>query len=94
MYIIKVLETIFNDYFMKHLENNFLSSGHQNGFQSARSTGDLLSYVTSMWSSTLRDFSESFVVALDISKAFDRVKGALNTQIFEPIFVQTVSLIG
>ena len=48
-------------------------SDHQYGFRKARSTGDLLSYVTSIWSSALRDFGESFVVALDISKAFDRV---------------------
>ena len=39
----------------------------------ARSTGDLLSYLTHTWSSSLRNFGESFVVALDISKAFDRV---------------------
>ena len=39
----------------------------------ARSTGNLLSYLTHTWSSSLRDFGESFVVALDISKAFDRV---------------------
>ncbi|WP_435316543.1 reverse transcriptase domain-containing protein, partial [Klebsiella pneumoniae] len=39
----------------------------------ARSTGDLLSYLTHKWSSSLRKFGESFIVALDISKAFDRV---------------------
>ena len=33
----------------------------------------MLSYLTHLWSSSLRDFGESFVVALDISKAFDRV---------------------
>ena len=48
-------------------------SDHQHGFRKARSTGDLLSYLTHIWSSSLRDFGESFVVALDISKAFDRV---------------------
>ena len=50
-----------------------LLSDHQYGFRKARSTGDLLSYLTHIWSSSLRDFGESFVVALDISKAFDRV---------------------
>ena len=35
--------------------------------------GDLLSYLTHAWPSSLRNFEESFVVALDISKAFDRV---------------------
>ena len=37
------------------------------------STGDLLSYLTHTWSSSLRNFRGSFVVALDKSKAFDRV---------------------
>ena len=50
-----------------------LLSDHQYGFRKARSTGDLLSYLTHTWSSSLRDFGESFVIALDISKAFDRV---------------------
>ena len=39
----------------------------------ARITGDLLSYLTHAWSSSLRNFGESFVVGLDISKAFARV---------------------
>ena len=52
--------------------SNNLLSDHQYGFRKARSTGDLLSYLTHTWSSSLRDFGESFVVALDISKAFDK----------------------
>ena len=39
----------------------------------ARSTGDLLFYLSHAWSSSLRNFGESFIIALDISKAFDRV---------------------
>ena len=35
--------------------------------------GDLLSYLTHAWSSSLKNFGKSFVVALDISKAFERV---------------------
>ena len=34
---------------------------------------DLLSYPTHAWSSSLRNFGESFVVTLDIFKSFDRV---------------------
>ena len=71
--VAKVLETLLNYHFIKHLESNNLLSDHQYGFRKARSTGDLLSYLTHTWSSSLRDFGESFVVALDISKAFDRV---------------------
>ena len=64
---------MLNSHFIKHLESNNLLSDHQYGFRKARSTGDLLSYLTHTWSSSLRDFGESFVVALDTSKAFDRV---------------------
>ena len=71
--IAKVFETLLNSHFIKHLESNNLLSDHQYGFRKARSTGDLLSYLTHVWSSSLKNFGESFVVALDISKAFDRV---------------------
>ena len=70
--IAKVFESILNSHFLKHLESHFLLSDHQYGFRKARSTGDLLSYLTHIWSSSLQDFGESFVVAIDTSKAFDR----------------------
>ena len=65
------MKTLLNSHFIKHLESNNLLSGHQYGFCKTRSTGDLLSYLTHTWSSSLRDFRETFVFALDISKAFD-----------------------
>ena len=71
--VAKVFETLLNSHFIRHLESNNLLSDHQYGFRKARSTGDLLSYFTHVWSSSLRNFGESFVIALDISKAFDRV---------------------
>ena len=71
--VAKVFETLLNSHFIKHLESNNFLSDHQYGFRKARSTGDLLSYLTHVCSSSLRNFRESFVVALDISKAFDRV---------------------
>ena len=64
---------MLNSHFIKHFKSNNLLSDHQYGFCKARSTGDLLSYLTHVWSSSLKNFGESFVVALDISKAFDRV---------------------
>ena len=70
--VAKVFETLLNSHFIKHLETNYLLSDHQYGFRKARSTGDLL-YLTQVWSLSLRNFGESFVVALDISKAFDSV---------------------
>ena len=71
--VAKVFETLLNSHFIKHLESNNLLSDHQYGFRKARSTRDLLSYLTHAWSSSLRNVWESFVVALDISKVFDRV---------------------
>ena len=70
---LRLLLRFRNSHFIKHLESNNLLSDHQFCFRKARSTGDLLSYLTHVWSSSLRNFGESFVVALDISKAFDRV---------------------
>ena len=71
--VAKVYKTLLYSHFIKHLESNNLLSDHLYGFHRARSTGDLLSYLTHAWSSSLRNFGEPFVVALDISKAFDRV---------------------
>ena len=34
----------------------------------SKSTGDLLAFLTKFWSSSFRDFSETFAVGLDISK--------------------------
>ena len=69
----KIFETILNSHFLRYLERLSLLSDHQYDFRKARSTGDLLSCCTHLWSSSLRDYGETFVVALDISKAFDRV---------------------
>ena len=70
--VAKVFETLLNSYFIKHLESNNLLSDHQYVFRKARSTGDLLSYLTLACSSSLRNFGESFVFALHICKAFGR----------------------
>ena len=71
--VAKVFKTLLHSHFIKQLESNNLLSGHQYGFHKARSTGDLLSYLPHAWSSSLRNFRESLVVDLDISKAFDRI---------------------
>src|ERR1044072_7311942 len=73
----KIFETLLNSHFLDHLESHSLLSDHQYGFRRSRSTGDILSYLTDLWSSALRDFGESCVVAFDIYKAFDRVWHAL-----------------
>ena len=69
----KAFETILNKKFLKHLSSSNLLSDHQYGFRNGRSTGDLLTFLTDSWSSSLSCFGETFAVALDISKAFDRV---------------------
>merc|ERR1712035_103855 len=69
----KAFESILNRKILKHLSTHNLLSDHQYGFCKGRSTGDLLAFLTDFWSSSLRDFGETFSIALDISKAFDRV---------------------
>ncbi len=70
----KALETILNWKFLKHLSSFSLLSDRQYGFRKGRSTGGLLAFLTDSWSSSLSRFGETFAVALDISKAFDRVR--------------------
>ncbi len=50
-----------------------LLSDRQYGFRKGRANGDLLSLLSDSLSSSLSRFGETFSVALDISKAFDRV---------------------
>ena len=69
----KVFESILNRKILKHLSTHNLLSDRQYGFRKGRSTGDLLAFLTESWSSSFRNFGETFAVALDISKAFDRV---------------------
>ena len=54
--VAKVFETLLYSHFIKHLESNNLLSDHQYSFLQARSTGDLLSYLTHALSSSLRNF--------------------------------------
>ncbi len=71
--ISKAFESILNRKIQKHFSTSDLLCNRQYGFYNGRSTGDLLSLLTDSWSSPLRCFCETFSVALDISKAFDRV---------------------
>ena len=71
--IAKIFESILNQKISKYLSCHNLLSDRQYGFQQGRSTGDLLTVLSNSWSSSLRDYGESYAIALDISKAFDRV---------------------
>ena len=67
------METIINHKLMKYLEVNDLISDRQYGFRKNRSTGDMMALLCEKWNKAIHMFGESMVVALDISKAFDRV---------------------
>ncbi len=69
----KAFESILNRKTQKHLSSSDLLYGPQYEFRKGRSIGYILSLLTDSWSSSLSRFCETFSVALDISKAFDRV---------------------
>jgi len=69
----KIMETIINQKLIKYLETNRIIHDRQYGFRPKRSTGDLLTYISQKINSTLHGHGEACGVALDISKAFDRV---------------------
>jgi len=69
----KVMERIIKYELMNYLESNGLLHDSQYGFRSKRSTGDAMAYVTEVWSHSLHSFGETQAIALDFSKAFDRV---------------------
>ena len=61
------------------MESNGLFSATQYGFRSARSTGNLLTLITDKICHVLHKRGEAKLIALDISKAFDKIwhKGLL-----------------
>ena len=71
--ISKVFESLINKHLISHLESNNLLSDHQYGFRSSRSTADLLTVITDRFYRALDKCGEARAIALDISKAFDKV---------------------
>ena len=71
--ISKIFECFVNQQLMGYLEDNDLLTDCQYGFRHSRSTGDLLSLITDHLNRALDHRGEARVVALDISKAFDKV---------------------
>ena len=71
--VAKVFEKCINQHIVKYLEVNKLISDRQYGFRESRSTTDLLTCVTDKWNLAVEQFGEAFAIALDISKAFDKV---------------------
>ena len=69
----KVFEKLVNNRIVDHLEKCGLFSDFQYGFRSSRSTADLLTVVSDRIAGAFKRFGATGAVALDISKAFDRV---------------------
>jgi len=69
----KIYEKIICERLADHLDKHHLLSHKQFGFRKERSTGDLLLKMSSSWNKSLDRREDSYVVALDIAGAFDRV---------------------
>ena len=71
--ISKLFEAVINLHLKSHLEKNGLLTDFQYGFRSSRSTADVLTVITDRISKCLDKSLDSRAIALDISKAFDKV---------------------
>ena len=69
----KIFEKIISDEVTLFLDQNFLLSDKQFGFRRERSTSDLLLHLSTPWQQSLDKGNYTYVVALDIAGAFDRV---------------------
>ena len=69
----KVFEKLVNNKIVDHLEKCGLFSDFQYGFRSSQSTADLLTVVSDRIARAFNRSGATRAVALDISKAFDRV---------------------
>ena len=69
----KVFEKLVNNRIVDHLEKCGFFSDFQYGFRSSRSTADLLTVVSDRIARAFNRSGATRAVALDISKAFDRV---------------------
>ena len=71
--ISKVFEIFKNNKLIDHLEKCGAFSGFQYGFRSSRATADLLAVASDRVARAFNRFGATRAVALDKSKAFDRV---------------------
>ena len=69
----KVFEKLVNDRIVDHLEKCGLFSDFQYGFRSFRSTADLLTVVSDRIARAFNRYGATLALALNISKAFDRI---------------------
>ena len=71
--LVKSLEKLINNRIVDHLEKCGLFSDFQYGFRFSRSTADLLTVISDRIARAFNRCGANRDVALDISKAFDRV---------------------
>ena len=71
--ISKVFECLISSPLVQHLDSNNLFSDSQYGFRAGRSTADILTVISENVYRALNECGEGRAIALDISKAFDRV---------------------
>ena len=71
--VTKVFEKLVNNRIVDHLEKCGLFSDFQYGFRSSQSTGDLLAVVSDRIARAFNRPGATCAVALDMSKAFDRI---------------------
>ena len=69
----KVFEKLVNNRIVDHLEKCDLFSDFQYGFRSSRPTANLMTVVSDRIARAFNSSQTTWVVALDLSKAFDRV---------------------
>ena len=69
----KVFEKLLNNRIFDHLQKCALFSYFQYGFRSSQSTADLLTVAAEEIARAFNWYGATQAVALDISKAFDRV---------------------
>ena len=69
----RVFENLVNNRIVDHLEKCGFFSDFQYGFRSSRSTADLLTVVSDRIARAFNRSGATRAVALDISKAFDKV---------------------
>ena len=75
-FLSKVFEKLVNNRIVNHLEKRGFFSDFQYGFRSSQSTADLLTVASDRNAKAFNRSGATRAVALDISKAFDRVRHA------------------
>ena len=69
----KIFESFINDSSIKHFDSTGLFSDLQYGFRTLRSTADILTVLSERIYNSMDAGGETRAIALDISKAFDKV---------------------